>query len=164
MKVLLQSLFHHMKIFYCWEMGCQNINFRMWQLLKNGSVHIMFGLTERGNLHSNLTDSVKVIISSHKVLPVRTPLLISFLSNGVESSILTSFFNADFIDRVLNDFLIAVIDVDDDAESRMIFNHCYKNYDYFINHLLSLMDLILKLSENIGILHGWLLKNSLLQW
>ena len=123
----------------------------------------MFGLAERDNLHGNLTDSVKVVIGPYEVLPIRIPLLTSFLSNGVEGSILISFFNVDLIGKVLNGLSIAVIDVDDDAESRMALSHCHKDCDYLINHLLSLMDLISKLSENVDILHRWLLKNSLLQ-
>ena len=145
-------------------MNCQNINFRMWQPLKNGPVHIVFGLAERGNLHDNLTDSIKAVINSHRALSVRTSLLIPFLSNGVEGSISTSFFDADFIGRISDGLSIAVIDIDDDAEDRMILNYDYKDCDYLINYLLSLMDLILKLSENINMLHRWLLKNPLLQW
>ena len=122
--------------------------------MKNDPVYIMFSPAERGNFHGNLTDSIKVVISSHKVLPVRTPLLTPFLSNGIEGSILMSFFDADFIGRISNGFPIVLIGVDDDAESRMALSHCHKNCDYFINYLLSLMDLILKLSEDIGILHG----------
>ena len=113
----------------------------------------MFGLAERGNLYDNLTDSIKAVINSHRVLPMRTPLLTPFLSNSVESSIPTSFFDADLIDRVSNDLSITLIDINDDAESRMIINHYYKNCNHLINHLLSLMNLISKLSENVDILH-----------
>ena len=145
-------------------MSYQNINFKIWQLLKNGSVHIVFGLTERGNLHGNLADSVKAVIGPHRVLPVRTPLLTPFLSNDVEGSVLMSFFDADLIGRVLNDLLIVLIDVDNDVKDKMIFSHCYKDCNHFINHLLNLMDLILKLNEDIDILYKWLLKNPLSQW
>ena len=163
MRALLQNLFHYTEVFCHWKMNCQNINFRMWQSLKNGSVYIMFNLTERDNLHSNLTDSIKAVISSHRVLSIRISLLTPFLSNGVKSSILMSFFNADFIDRVSNSFLIAVININDDMKDRMTLNHNYKNCNHLINHLLSLMNLILKLGENIDILHRWLLKNPLSQ-
>ena len=113
----------------------------------------MFGFAERGNLHDNLTDSIKVVIGLHRALSVRTLLLTSFLSNSVESSILISFFGVDFVDRVSNGLSIILIDIDNNIEDRMTFNHYYKDYDYFINYLLSLMDLILKLGENINILH-----------
>ena len=113
----------------------------------------MFGLAERGNLHGNLTDSVKAVIGPHRVLPVRTPLLTPFLSNGVEGSIPTSFFGANLIDRVSDGLSIVVIDVDDGAKGRMTLSHDYKNCDHLINHLLSLMNLISKLSEDIGMLH-----------
>ena len=114
----------------------------------------MFGLAERGNLHGNLVDSVKVVVGPHRVLPVWTPLLTPFLSNGVEGSVLMSFFGADLIDRVSNGLPIALIDINDNAEGRITINHYHKDCDHFINHLLSLMDLISKLSEDIGILHG----------
>ena len=123
----------------------------------------MFGLAERGNLHGNLTDSIKAVIGSHKVLSVKTPLLTPFLSNDVESSILMSFFGADLIDRVSDGLSIAVIDIDDDMKDKMTFSHYHKDCDHLINYLLSLMDLISKLSEDIGILHRWLLKNPLSQ-
>ena len=113
----------------------------------------MFGLAEKSNFHDNLTDSIKAVINSHRVLPVRTSLLTSFLSNDVEGSVLTSFFGADLIDRVLNGLSIMLIGVDDDAEGRITFSYYHKNYDHFINHLLSLMNLILKLSEDIDMLH-----------
>ena len=164
MGILLQSLFHYIKIFCCWEMSCQNINFKMWQSLINGSVYIMFGLAERGNLYSNLIDSIKTVISLHRMLIIKTSLLIPFLSNGVEGSILMSFFSVNFIDKVSDDLSIILINVDNDVEDRMILSYYHKNCDHFINHLLNLMNLILKLNENINILHGWLLKNSLSQW
>ena len=113
----------------------------------------MFDFAEKSNLHGNLTDSIKMVINSHKVLSVKTLLLTSFLNNDVESSFLINFFNVNFVNRVLNDLLIILIGINDDAENRMVFNHYYKNCDYFINHLLSLMNLILKLSENINILY-----------
>ena len=113
----------------------------------------MFGLAERDNFHDNLMDSIKAVISSHKVFSVRAPLLTPFLSNGVESSILTSFFNADLINRISDGFPIALINVNDNAENRIIFSYYYKNCNHFINHLLSLMDLILKVNENIDMLY-----------
>ena len=113
----------------------------------------MFGLAERSNLHDNLMNSVKVVINPHRMLPMRTPLLTSFLSNGVESSVLMSFFNADFNDRVLNSLSIMIIDIDNDVKGRMAFNYNYKNCNHLINYLLSLMDLILKLGENVDILY-----------
>ena len=113
----------------------------------------MFGFVERGNLHGNLMDSVKVVIGPHRVFPMRTSLLTPFLSNGVEGSVLTSFFGVDLSDRVLNGFSIAVIDINDDVKNRMAFNHDHKDYDHLINHLLSLMNLISKLSENVDMLH-----------
>ena len=113
----------------------------------------MFGLIERDNLHGNLTDSIKAVINSHKAFSVRTPLLTPFLNNGVEGSILTNFFNANLIGRISNDLSITVIDINDDAEGRMTFNYNHKNCDHLINYLLNLMDLILKLSENIDILY-----------
>ena len=113
----------------------------------------MFGLAERGNFHGNLTDSIKVVIGPHEVLLMRILLLTLFLSNDVENNVLTSFFNVNFIDRVLNDFLIMLIDINDDIKNRIIFNYYNKNCNHFINHLLSLMNLILKLGENIGMLH-----------
>ena len=123
----------------------------------------MFGLAERGNLHGNLVDSVKVVVGPHRVLPVWTPLLTPFLSNGVEGSVLMSFFGADLVGRVSNGLPITLIDINDDAEGRMAVSHCHKGCDHLINHLLSLMDLISKLGEDIGMLHRWLLKNPLLQ-
>ena len=113
----------------------------------------MFNFAERDNLYGNLINSIKVVVDSHEVFLIRALLLIPFLSNDVKDSISTSFFSADFIDRVLNDLPIVLIDVDNNAEDRMTFNHCYKNCNHLINHLLSLMNLILKLSENIGMLH-----------
>ena len=113
----------------------------------------MFDLAERSNLHDNLTDSVKAVINSHRALSMRTSLLTSFLSNDVEGSILTSFFGADFIDRVSDNLLIAVIDIDDGVEDRMALSHDHKDCDHFINYLLNLMNLILKLSEDIDMLH-----------
>ena len=94
---------------------------------------------------------------------MRTSLLTLFLSNGVEGSILISFFDADFVDRVLNGLSIAVIDVDDGVKDRMILSYGHKDCNHLINHLLSLMNLISKLGEDIGILHRWLLKNPLSQ-
>ena len=114
----------------------------------------MFGPAERGNLHGNLADSIKVIIDSHRVLPVRAPLLTPFLSNGVEGSVLMSFFGVDLVGRVSDGLPIVLIGIDDGVEGRMAVGHCHKGCDHPINYLLSLMDLILKLGEDIGMLHG----------
>ena len=123
----------------------------------------MFGLAERGNFHGNLTDSVKAVVGPHRVLPVWTPLLTPFLSNGVEGSVPTSFFDADLIGRVLDGLPIALIGINNGAEGRMAVSHCHKDCNHLINYLLSLMDLISKLGEDIGMLHRWLLKNPLSQ-
>ena len=112
----------------------------------------MFDLAERSNFHSNLTDSVKMVISSHEMFLMRISLLTPFLSNDVKGSISTSFFNTSFINRVSDDLLIVLIDINDDVKGKMIFSHCHKDYNHLINYLLSLMNLILKLSENISIL------------
>ena len=113
----------------------------------------MFGLAERNNFHGNLTDSVKAVINSHKALSVRILLLTLFLSNGVESSVLISFFGVNLVGRVLNDLSIIMIDVDNDVKGRMILSYNHKNCNHFINYLLSLMNLISKLGENINMLH-----------
>ena len=86
-----------------------------------------------------------------------------FLSNDVEGSVLTSFFGADLVGRVSDNLLITVIDINDDVKDRMTLSHNHKNCDHLINHLLSLMDLISKLGEDIDMLHRWLLKNPLSQ-
>ena len=98
-------------------------------------------------------NSVKVIVNSHKVLSVKTLLLILFLSNDVKSSVLMNFFNVNFIDRISNSLSIVLINVDDNMKDRITFSYYHKNCDHFINHLLNLINLILKLSENIDILY-----------
>ena len=84
---------------------------------------------------------------------MRTPLLTPFLSNGVEGSIPMSFFGVDLVGRVPDGLPITLIGIDNGAEGRMALSHCHKNCDHLINHLLSLMDLISKLGEDIGMLH-----------